>query len=128
MSDKICGQNNAAQVAFRSRKRTQASRRGFDHLFWDTTSVTPRFPGVRPGYRKRGYGHVSTHLYNPTCSVTVDGRINFFEIPSHPYPYTSTYSPAHREMEREEMSNKLLSEVTLDQPARMTLYTTLCGN
>ncbi|CAG7897133.1 unnamed protein product, partial [Brassica rapa] len=26
------------------------------------------------------------------------------------------------------MSNKLLSEVTLDQPARMTLYTTLCGN
>nr|VDD24686.1 unnamed protein product [Brassica oleracea] len=26
------------------------------------------------------------------------------------------------------MSNKLLSEATLDQPARMTLYTTLCGN
>nr|VDD65022.1 unnamed protein product [Brassica oleracea] len=26
------------------------------------------------------------------------------------------------------MSNKLLSEMTLDQPARMTLYTTLCGN
>ncbi|CAN6860418.1 unnamed protein product [Brassica oleracea] len=26
------------------------------------------------------------------------------------------------------MSNKLLNEVTLDQPARMTLYTTLCGN
>ncbi|WZZ20446.1 hypothetical protein YC2023_121833 [Brassica napus] len=26
------------------------------------------------------------------------------------------------------ISNKLLSEVTLDQPARMTLYTTLCGN
>ncbi|KAF3510977.1 hypothetical protein F2Q69_00008452 [Brassica cretica] len=26
------------------------------------------------------------------------------------------------------VSNKLLSEVGLDQPARMTLYTTLCGN
>ncbi|WZZ31065.1 hypothetical protein YC2023_014466 [Brassica napus] len=26
------------------------------------------------------------------------------------------------------VSNKLLSEVALDQPARMTLYTTLCGN
>ncbi|WZZ20547.1 hypothetical protein YC2023_121934 [Brassica napus] len=26
------------------------------------------------------------------------------------------------------MSNKFLSEVTLDQPARTTLYTTLCGN
>ncbi|WZZ15673.1 hypothetical protein YC2023_108762 [Brassica napus] len=26
------------------------------------------------------------------------------------------------------VSNKLLSEVVLDQPARMTLYTTLCRN
>ncbi|KAL0672391.1 hypothetical protein Bca4012_000371 [Brassica carinata] len=26
------------------------------------------------------------------------------------------------------ISNKLLSEVTLHQPARMTLYTTLCEN
>ncbi|WZZ72439.1 hypothetical protein YC2023_083809 [Brassica napus] len=26
-----------------------------------------------------------------------DERITFFEIPSHPHPYTSTYSPAHRE-------------------------------
>ncbi|CAG7860940.1 unnamed protein product, partial [Brassica rapa] len=26
------------------------------------------------------------------------------------------------------VSNKLLSEVVLDQHARMTLYTTLCGN
>ncbi|WZY98802.1 hypothetical protein YC2023_071131 [Brassica napus] len=54
--------------------------------------------------------------------VPRDERITFFEIPSHPHPYTSTYSPAHREkMEMEGVSNKLLSEVALDQPARTTL-------
>ncbi|CAG7894776.1 unnamed protein product, partial [Brassica rapa] len=37
--------------------------------------------------------------------------------------------PAHREKNGNGgVSNKLLSEVVLDQPARMTLYTTLCGN
>ncbi|CAG7884110.1 unnamed protein product, partial [Brassica rapa] len=55
--------------------------------------VAARSPGVRPGLSKGRYGHVSTHLDNPTW-----------------------------------VSNKLLSEVVLDQPARMTLYTTLCGN
>ncbi|KAF2542259.1 hypothetical protein F2Q68_00031483 [Brassica cretica] len=37
-------------------------------------------------------------------------------------------SPAHRKMEREGMSNGLLSEVTLHQHVRMTLYTTPCRN
>ncbi|WZZ40776.1 hypothetical protein YC2023_037035 [Brassica napus] len=86
--------------------------------------VTARFSGVRPGLSKGRYGHVSTRLDNPTF----DRRITFCEILSHPYPYTSTYSLAHRKMEREGMSNGLLSEVTLDQPAHMTIYTTLCGN
>ncbi|WZZ10393.1 hypothetical protein YC2023_096314 [Brassica napus] len=38
------------------------------------------------------------------------------------------HSCAQGKMEMEGVSNKLLSEVALDQPARMTLYTTLCGN
>ncbi|WZY86989.1 hypothetical protein YC2023_033373 [Brassica napus] len=65
----------------------------------------PRSPGVPPELSKGRYGHVSTHLDNSMCPVIdprVDGRITFFEIPSHPHPYTSTYSPAHREMEMEE--------------------------
>ncbi|WZY86988.1 hypothetical protein YC2023_033372 [Brassica napus] len=67
--------------------------------------VTARSPGVPPELSKGRYGHVSTHLDNPTCPVIgprVDGRITFFEIPSHPHPYTSTYSHAHRDMEMEE--------------------------
>ncbi|KAF3544354.1 hypothetical protein DY000_02007719 [Brassica cretica] len=32
--------------------------------------VTARSPGVRPGLSKGRYGHVSTHLANPTCPVT----------------------------------------------------------
>ncbi|WZZ08135.1 hypothetical protein YC2023_094056 [Brassica napus] len=69
-----------------------------------TGYVTVRSPGVRPGLSKGRYGHVSTHLNNPTCPSCTQGNGNGG------------------------MSNKLLSEVTLDQPARMTLYTTLCGN
>ncbi|WZY87280.1 hypothetical protein YC2023_033664 [Brassica napus] len=64
----------------------------------------PRSPGVPPELSKGRYGHVSTHLDNPTCPSCAQGNGNGG------------------------MSNKLLSEVTLDQPARMTLYTTLCGN
>ncbi|WZY78938.1 hypothetical protein YC2023_071129 [Brassica napus] len=88
--------------------------------------VTARSPGVRPGLSKGRYGHTTLRV---PLLVPRDERITFFEIPSHPHPYTSTYSPAHREkMEMEGVSNKLLSEVALDQPARTTLYTTLCGN
>ncbi|KAG5388484.1 hypothetical protein IGI04_030025, partial [Brassica rapa subsp. trilocularis] len=60
-----------------------------------------RSPGVPPELSKGRYGHVSTHLDNPTCPSCAQGNGN------------------------EGVSNKLLSEVTLDQPARMTLYTTL---
>ncbi|WZZ15642.1 hypothetical protein YC2023_108731 [Brassica napus] len=72
-----------------------------------TDVVTARSPGVRPGLSKGRYRHVSTHLDNPTCPVTVlrTGKNGNGGV-----------------------SNKLLSEVVLDQPARMTLYTTLCGN
>ncbi|WZY87279.1 hypothetical protein YC2023_033663 [Brassica napus] len=63
-----------------------------------------RSPGVPPELSKGRYGHVSTHLDNPTCPSCAQGNGN------------------------EGVRNKLLSEVTLDQPARMTLYTTLCGN
>ncbi|WZZ48774.1 hypothetical protein YC2023_048881 [Brassica napus] len=69
----------------------------------NNTCVTVRSPGVRPGLSKGRYGHVSTHLDNPTCPIT-------------------------RKNGNGGVSNKLLSEVVLDQPARMTLYTTLCGN
>ena len=57
----------------------------------------------------------------------VDGRNVPLKTNPYPYPYTSTYSPAHREMEREGVSMGILSEVTLDQSPRMTLYTTRCG-
>ncbi|KAF3542481.1 hypothetical protein DY000_02002632 [Brassica cretica] len=55
-------------------------------------------------------------------------RALWTRVYSFSQPYVSRYCPAHREMEREGMSNGLLSEVTLDQLACMTLYTTLCGN
>ncbi|WZY85397.1 hypothetical protein YC2023_031781 [Brassica napus] len=35
-----------------------------------TALVTARSSGVRPGLSKGRYGHVSTHLDNPTCPVT----------------------------------------------------------
>ncbi|KAF3515809.1 hypothetical protein DY000_02058506 [Brassica cretica] len=45
-----------------------------DLLFSEESSqsvgVTARSPGVRPGLSKGRYGHVSTHLANPTCPVT----------------------------------------------------------
>ncbi|CAN6928394.1 unnamed protein product [Brassica oleracea] len=34
------------------------------------SSVTVRSPGVRPRLSRGRYGHVSTHLDNPTCPVT----------------------------------------------------------
>ncbi|WZZ10390.1 hypothetical protein YC2023_096311 [Brassica napus] len=61
--------------------------------------------------------------------VPRDERITFFEntvTPTSIYFYLQ--SCAQGKMEMEGVSNKLLSEVALDQPARMTLYTTLCGN
>ncbi|WZZ32256.1 hypothetical protein YC2023_015657 [Brassica napus] len=68
------------------------------------SSVKARSPGVQPGLSKGRYGHVSTHSDNLTCPSCAQGNGNGG------------------------VSNKLLSEVALDQPARMTLYTTLCGN
>uniref|UniRef100_M4CXE9 Uncharacterized protein n=1 Tax=Brassica campestris TaxID=3711 RepID=M4CXE9_BRACM len=44
------------------------------------------------------------------------------------YSSRQPYVPAHRKNGNGGVSNKLLSEVVLDQPARMTLYTTPCGN
>ncbi|KAF3548863.1 hypothetical protein DY000_02010424 [Brassica cretica] len=64
----------------------------------------------------------------PRCPTGLPKWGLWIRVYSFRQPYVSRYCPAHREMEREGMSNGLLSEVTLDQPARMTLYTTPCGN
>ncbi|KAL0758807.1 hypothetical protein Bca101_074957 [Brassica carinata] len=88
-----------------SNSHNQAS--ASESQIWVSTEsmiVTARSPGIRPGLSKGRYGHVSTHLDNPTCPSCAQGNGNGG------------------------VSNKLLSEVALDQPARMTLYTTLCGN
>ncbi|KAG5375874.1 hypothetical protein IGI04_040470 [Brassica rapa subsp. trilocularis] len=121
--------------------------------------VTARSSGVRPRLSKGRYGHVSTHLDNPTCpssahgngkggisnkllriltrsDTTCNGPIlwrptGVIERALWTFPPTSIYfylKSCAQENGKGGMSNKLLSEVTLDQPARMTLYTTLCGN
>ncbi|KAF3489391.1 hypothetical protein F2Q69_00056473 [Brassica cretica] len=89
--------------------------------------VTVRSPASDWGYRKIVMD-TCLLLRVPLMVPRVEGHITLCEILSHPYPYTSTYSPAHRKMEREGMSNGLLSEVTLDQHVCMTLYTTPCRN
>ncbi|KAL0853342.1 hypothetical protein Bca101_058494 [Brassica carinata] len=81
-----------------------------ESLIHDVTSLTP---GVRPELLKESYRHVSTQLDNPACPCYWSQESqthNLFEIPSHPYPCLSTYSPAYREMESEGVSNELLSE------------------
>ncbi|WZZ64813.1 LOW QUALITY PROTEIN: hypothetical protein YC2023_076183 [Brassica napus] len=65
---------------------------------------------------------IDTTLRVPLLVPGVDECIIFFEIPSYPHPYTSSYSPGKG---KGGMSNKLLSEVTLDQPACNTLYTSM---
>ncbi|WZY86469.1 hypothetical protein YC2023_032853 [Brassica napus] len=70
-----------------------------------------------------------------TCSVSRDLMVETHcnsPIPRRPTGVIEgalwTRSCTQGKMEMEGVSNKLLSEVALDQPARMTLYTTLCGN
>ncbi|WZZ63695.1 hypothetical protein YC2023_075065 [Brassica napus] len=61
----------------------------------------------------------NTTLRVPLLVPRADGRITFFEIPSHPHPYTSTYSPAHREMEIEGL-NRLIIPDRLDPMTPLT--------
>ncbi|WZY94916.1 hypothetical protein YC2023_067245 [Brassica napus] len=93
--------------------------------------VTARSPGVRQGLSKGRYGHVSTHLDNPTCPVTGPESRRAQNLLGNTVTPTSIYFYLQSCVQGNGnggVSNKLLSEVALDLPARMTLYTTLCGN
>ncbi|WZY91748.1 hypothetical protein YC2023_064077 [Brassica napus] len=106
--------------------KEKLSIREFSHTKSYAIIVTTRSPGVRPGLSKGRYGHTTLRV---PLLVPRDERITFFEntvTPTSIYFYLQ--SCAQGKMEMEGVSNKLLSEVALDQPARMTLYTTLCGN
>ncbi|WZZ27186.1 hypothetical protein YC2023_010587 [Brassica napus] len=82
-------------------------------------------PGTGPPIPRRPTGVIERALWTrttlrvPLLVPRADGRITFFEIPSHPHPYTSTYSPAHREMEMEEL-NRLIIPDRLDPMTPLT--------
>ncbi|KAF8048309.1 hypothetical protein N665_2566s0001 [Sinapis alba] len=93
-------------------------------------SVTSRSPGVRPELTSESHGHASTQFRHPTCPHTSPkSRRTQCSFENQPisisiYFYLQSCAQGNGKGGSE---HGILSEVTLDQTPRMTLYTTRCG-
>ncbi|KAF3501542.1 hypothetical protein F2Q69_00044203 [Brassica cretica] len=107
---------------------------GDDSFSKSIEQENPTVPPPRPPRETPTASHPPRET-NFTCNGPIPRRPTgviegalWTHVYSFRQPYMSRYCPAHRENGNGGVSNKLLSEVALDQSARMTLYTNLCGN